>query len=78
MRHYNNGRARWTDEEFLLTDLFHALTGKPHPARPKAPTKAESPEREKLRKKRIRQKNARAAARMEAQRLAAEQRTEGE
>lgn len=71
VRHYNGGRARWTDEEILLSDVFHALTGKPHPARPAPPTKAVSPEREKLRRRRVREKHARQAARMEAQRKAA-------
>lgn len=33
MRKYS-GSDGWTRSELLLTDIFHAFTGKPHPARP--------------------------------------------
>lgn len=33
--HFNGGRPRWGDETYLLSDLAHILSGKPHPARPK-------------------------------------------
>ncbi|WWV91847.1 tail assembly chaperone [Microbacterium phage phiMiGM15] len=31
----------WTVNSFLLADVIHALTGKPHPARPEAMTRTE-------------------------------------
>ncbi|UUE23808.1 hypothetical protein LRQ08_21520 [Rhodococcus qingshengii] len=33
--HFNGGRPRWDDETYLLADLIHVMSGKPHPARPK-------------------------------------------
>lgn len=36
VRHANDGRPRWNDETYLLSDLAHILSGKPHPARPKS------------------------------------------
>lgn len=36
VRHFNNGRPRWDDDTYLLSDLIHVLSGKPHPARPKS------------------------------------------
>ncbi len=32
--------AGWGVAEYLLTDVFHALTGNPHPSRPKPPKDA--------------------------------------
>lgn len=71
-KHYNDGRPRWTDEAYLLADLIHVTTGKPHPARPTpdpSVDRRETPERARLRRKRIRERNKR-------QRLAAARRAE--
>lgn len=35
VRYSNDGRPRWDDDTYLLSDLIHVLSGKPHPARPK-------------------------------------------
>lgn len=64
-KHYNDGRPRWGDLEYLTSDVVHALTGKPHPARPKpkkAPDTRETSRRAQVRMKRIRAKRAREAA----------------
>lgn len=31
----------WGVSEFILADVFHAVTGKPHPHRPEAQTRSE-------------------------------------
>jgi hypothetical protein len=56
----NEGRPRWSDTEYLLSDVVHVLSGKPHPARPK-PRKPdrENPRRAALRARRIREKRER-------------------
>ncbi|WP_424936669.1 MULTISPECIES: hypothetical protein [Bacteria] len=33
--------AGWDVNSFLLADVFHALTGKPHPAKPSAISRAD-------------------------------------
>ncbi|MBF6289320.1 hypothetical protein [Nocardia cyriacigeorgica] len=58
----NGGRRRWSDAEFLLADVFHALNGRMHPMRPKpkaATSKQEPSRRAALRKRRIRQERER-------------------
>lgn len=62
----NEGRPRWSDTDFLLADIVHVLSGKPHPARPK-PRKPEreTPRRAALRQRRIREKREREARRRE-------------
>lgn len=69
-KHYNDGRPRWGDIEYLTSDVVHALTGKPHPARPKPKKSAadtrETNRRAQVRMKRIRAKRAREAARASA------------
>lgn len=39
----------WTLTDILLTDLFHALTGETHPARPKAKKSKSSPSTKDMR-----------------------------
>lgn len=57
VKHYNNGRTRWDDQTFLIADLIHAMTGKPHPNRPKppkdAPDSRETAHRARVRRERI-------------------------
>jgi transcriptional regulator of met regulon len=36
----HSGSDGWTRSELLLTDLFHAFTGNPHPARPQPKTES--------------------------------------
>lgn len=57
---FNDRRPRWGDAEFLLSDIVHVLSGKPHPGRPK-PRKEEreTPRRAALRKRRIAEKRKR-------------------
>lgn len=43
--HGNGGRPRWSDEHYLIADLFRAWTGQEHPARPKPAPTRESRER---------------------------------
>ncbi|WP_199489164.1 hypothetical protein [Micromonospora craniellae] len=40
---YEDPHAGWTRTHYLLTDVFHALTGKPHPARPAPPSRRRDP-----------------------------------
>lgn len=64
VKHYNNGRPRWDDGTYLLSDLVHVLSGKPHPARPKpanvGASRLDTPRRQQIMRRR--------AARMRAQR----------
>lgn len=66
VRHYNGGRPRWGDQEYLLADVAGILAGKPHPARPKPKSIASDPQEQsrldKIRAKRIAEKRAREAA----------------
>ena len=63
---HNDGRPRWGDTEFLLSDIVHVLSGKPHPARPKPRKKErETPRRAALRQRRIREKREREARQRE-------------
>jgi hypothetical protein len=56
----HEGRPRWTDLEYLISDVVHVLSGKPHPARPKKRKKdRETPRRAALRQRRIREKRER-------------------
>ncbi|MFD7045716.1 hypothetical protein [Rhodococcus jostii] len=75
VKHYNDGRARWDDETFLIADLIHAMTGKPHPARPKPPKGAadrrETPQRAKIRRQRIADRRRRQMDRQAAETAAA-------
>lgn len=70
VKHYNDGRARWDDETFLIADLIHAMTGKAHPARPKPPKGAdrrETPQRAKVRRQRIADRRRRQLERQAAE-----------
>ncbi len=58
----HDGRVRWSDSDYLLSDLCHLWAGKPHPARPKPRAKASDSRRDALRKRRIREKREREAA----------------
>lgn len=71
--HANDGRPRWTDGDYLLSDIVHVLSGKPHPARPKRrkAARADTPQRAAIRAQRIAAKRRREAA-------AAARRTGGE
>ncbi|TDC02597.1 hypothetical protein E1091_00355 [Micromonospora fluostatini] len=40
---YGDPAAGWTRTHYLLTDVFHAVTGKPHPARPAPPSRRRDP-----------------------------------
>ncbi|BAG32219.1 hypothetical protein NFA_505 [Nocardia farcinica IFM 10152] len=66
VRHFNNGRARWGDQEYLLADVAGILAGKPHPARPKPQSLPVNPQEkdrvDEIRAKRIAEKRAREAA----------------
>jgi hypothetical protein len=56
VKHYNDGKPRWTDEAYLIADLIHVQTGKAHPARPKPKDgidKRETPQRARIRRQRI-------------------------
>lgn len=56
----NDGRPRWTDTDYLLSDIVHVLSGKQHPARPKPRKKnRETAHRAALRKRRVREKRDR-------------------
>lgn len=72
VKHYNGGKNRWGDLEFLTSDVVHALTGKAHPARPKPRTlngdRRETPQRAAIRAKRIAAKRARERASLDRQR----------
>ncbi|MFI6368927.1 hypothetical protein ACIBG0_40150 [Nocardia sp. NPDC050630] len=59
----HDGHPRWSDEAYLLADVFQAWTGKPHPARPKPRAKSADSRREALRLRRIAEKRARDRAR---------------
>ncbi|WP_063045431.1 hypothetical protein [Nocardia rhamnosiphila] len=59
----HDGHPRWSDEAYLLADLFQAWTGKPHPARPQPRTKPGDSKREALRRRRVEEKRARDRAR---------------
>ncbi|MCC4300441.1 hypothetical protein [Rhodococcus sp. 3-2] len=63
VKKFNNGRPRWGDDTYLLSDLIHVMSGKPHPARPKppknAPDRRETPRRAAIRRKRIADRNRR-------------------
>lgn len=65
--HFNDGRPRWDDETYLLSDLIHVMSGKPHPARPKPRKKVvdrrETPRRAAIRRKRIADRKRREMAR---------------
>lgn len=55
----NGGRPRWDDDTFLIADLIHVWTGKPHPARPKpvaGTSKLDSPRRQEILQKRAARK----------------------
>ena len=59
VKHLNGGRPRWDDETFLIADLIHVWTGKPHPARPKpvgSASRLGSERRQEILKKRAVQK----------------------
>lgn len=73
VKHFNGGQPRWAPEAYLLADLIHIQTGKPHPARPtdknKGVDKRETAQRAKIRRQRIAARNKRqlaAKARAEA------------
>jgi len=70
VKHFNGGRPRWNDDTFLIADLIHAFTGKPHPARPKPKKnvdRRETPERAKIRQQRVREKRMRERQRRQMQ-----------
>lgn len=59
----HDGHPRWSDEAYLLSDLVHLWSGRPHPARPKPRAKPTESRRESLRRRRIAEKRARDRAR---------------
>ncbi|MGY4098042.1 hypothetical protein ACW2Q0_00515 [Nocardia sp. R16R-3T] len=61
----NEGRPRWSDTDYLLSDVVHVLSGKPHPARPKPRAKPADSRREELRQRRIREKRERERRQLE-------------
>lgn len=67
----NGGLPRWDDLTYVASDIVHALTGKPHPNRPKPPKNArdtrETPERARIRRQRIADKRRRQMARQAEQ-----------
>ena len=69
----NDGKPRWDYEHYLLADLFHALTNKPHPWRPK-PVAAQKRTSKRVKAERITQR--RFAARNRALALARNAQTE--
>ncbi|MFF4779407.1 hypothetical protein ACFY05_41990 [Microtetraspora fusca] len=58
------GHSGWTTSDYLISDLWQALTGKPHPARPQA--KASRPVMTSRRKSHRAAALRRAAARRQA------------
>lgn len=62
-KHYNNGQPRWNDETYLLSDLAHILSGKPHPARPKPvnASRLDSPRRQEILRRRAVKMRARSS-----------------
>lgn len=65
VKHFNDGKPRWSDDTFLLADLIHVMSGKPHPARPKPKAdvdRRETPRRQKIRRQRIAEKRRREMA----------------
>ncbi|MFI7249788.1 hypothetical protein [Micromonospora chalcea] len=64
---YDDPAAGWTRTHYLLTDVFLALTGKPHPARPAPPSKRRDPAEERRRDNLLRERAARRAAELEQQ-----------
>jgi len=46
----NDGHTAWTLHDFLVSDVFQALTGKVHPARPKPQAKRPAMSRDRARK----------------------------
>lgn len=66
VKHFNDGRPRWDDETYLISDLIHVLSGKPHPARPKPKAgvdRRETPKRARIRQQRIAERKRRQMAR---------------
>ncbi|MDG3012143.1 hypothetical protein G4X40_18535 [Rhodococcus sp. D2-41] len=63
VKHFNDGRPRWDDHAYLLSDVVHVLSGKEHPARPNPRKQGidvrETPERARLRRQRIAAKRRR-------------------
>ncbi|GAB4582625.1 hypothetical protein Ntsu_04570 [Nocardia sp. IFM 10818] len=62
----NDGRPRWTDADYLLSDIASILAGRQHPARPQprsTPAERENPRRAALRQRRIKAKREREAQR---------------
>ncbi|MBM0205035.1 hypothetical protein JNW90_19755 [Micromonospora sp. STR1s_5] len=62
---YGDPAAGWTRSDYLLTDVFHALTGKPHPARPAPVSKRRDPAETRRRDNLLRDRAARRAAELE-------------
>jgi hypothetical protein len=58
------GGSTWTTTDYLISDLFHAYAGKPHPARPKVTRRATT--RAPGKDKALRAARARARARAAA------------
>ncbi|OZD65154.1 hypothetical protein CH263_13505 [Rhodococcus sp. 06-1059B-a] len=68
VKHYNDGKPRWTDNDYILSHIWQALTRKKYPLTPKPPKhlqgvdRRETPERAAIRKKRIKAKRNRELA----------------
>ncbi|WP_198940488.1 hypothetical protein [Micromonospora sp. CB01531] len=62
---YGDPDAGWTRTDYLLTDVFHALTGKPHPARPAPPSTRRDPAETRRRDNLMRERATRRAAELE-------------
>lgn len=56
------GGAAWSTTDYLLSDLFHATAGAPHPSRPKPGRRVDSPERLKKKQAALRRRRERQRA----------------
>lgn len=62
---YGDPAATWSRTDILLTDVFHAVAGNPHPARPRPQTKPHSATELRDRERLMRERQARRKAELE-------------